>query len=142
MTGLFGGMALQKLIVELPARKVTGAVLFAKYARAADLGNGVYVYPAFAVMSELITIAAFVIAITTDDSAEVIAWLGIASCCGLGVLVMTFFAAPQMLRIGKAEDREEIITPLLEKFVRYSWPRAVFVWLQFGALLWVLRSRP
>lgn len=136
VSGLFGGINLQKLIVELPARKKVGAVTFAKYARASDLGNGLFIYPAFAIIGELITISSFLIALSGSLASEITVLLGLASGAGFGVLAMTFFAAPQMLSIGKAEDKEEVLSQLLEKIVLYSWPRAVFVWLQFGLLLW------
>src|SRR5215471_19998043 len=89
MSGLFGGVALQKLMVELPARNRVGAIAFAKYARASDLGNGLYVYPAFAIVGELVTLGAFVMAFKTDAPPIATVLLGLASAAGLGVLVTT-----------------------------------------------------
>lgn len=137
-SGLFGGMALQKLIVELPARKKIGVTTFARYARASDLGNGLFIYPLFAVINIILTIASFMLTLNMENTSTEATLLGLATGCGLGVLIMTIFAAPQMFRLGKLGDQEELLTSILEKFVLYSWPRAVFIWIQFGLLLWVL----
>ena len=45
-----------------------------------------------------------------------------------------------MLKIGRTENREELIAPLLERFVRYSSVRVIFIWLDFAVLLWALAA--
>jgi hypothetical protein len=44
VSGVLAGLSLDKVIVQLPARHRMGAVAYAGYARAADLGNGVVFY--------------------------------------------------------------------------------------------------
>jgi hypothetical protein len=44
LSGVLAGLSLDKVIVQLPARHRMGAVAYAGYARAADLGNGVVFY--------------------------------------------------------------------------------------------------
>jgi hypothetical protein len=138
LSGLFSGIALQKSLVELPARKKTGAIIFAKYARASDLGNGIYLYPACAILGAIITISAFVVAMQSVAALSVTIALGAASAFSIGVLVMTLFAAPQMLKIGKTGDEEMALANLLNKFANYSLPRTVFICLQFAALFFAL----
>lgn len=138
--GLFAGVGLQKLLVELPARKTVGTVAFAQYSRASDLRNGVYLYPTLAIGGFVLKGFTFVLAWQWDYKGDVLLPLGIAIVFGAGVLVTTGFAAPQMLRIRRTEDKEHLLSPLLEKFVFYSYPRAVFMWLQFAAMMWVIVS--
>src|SRR3569832_318294 len=135
LSALLGGMALQKLLIELPARKRIGVAAFAAYARAADLGNGLYVYPFLAIASEIATIGALIADLRTDAGSAITMLLSFASAAGLAVLVMTFFAAPQMLGVGQAGDDESTLQRLFDSFVLYSWPRAVFICLQFDTLL-------
>lgn len=136
--GLFAGIAVQKLFVELPARKKIGAVAFAHYSRASDMGNGFYIYPSFAIGGLLLKGLTYILALKSAYPLHVLVPLGFAVSFGIGVLVTTAFAAPQMLRLRRMEDKEELLSPLLENFVTYSYPRAVFMWLQFAALLWAL----
>ena len=136
--GLFAGIGLQKLFVELPARKKIGTIPFSEYSRASDLGNGLYLYPSFAILGILLKFFTFVLVMRSNYSLGIVLPLGLALAFGIGVLVMTGFAAPQMLRLRKTENKEELLSPLLEKFVTYSYPRTVFMGLQFLTILWAL----
>ena len=42
--GILAGLSLDKVIVQLPARRRIGVTAYAAYARAADLGNGIAFY--------------------------------------------------------------------------------------------------
>jgi len=44
--GILAGLSLDKVIVQLPARRRIGITAYAAYARAADLGNGIAFYAA------------------------------------------------------------------------------------------------
>ena len=138
MDGIFAGIAVQKLFVELPTRKKIGAVAFARYARASDMGNGFYVYPGLAIGGMLLKVLIYVLALRAGYPPQVIVPIGLAVAFNIGVLVTTAFAAPQLLRLRRMEDKEELLSPLLEKFVTYSYPRAAFIGLQFAAMLWAL----
>jgi hypothetical protein len=138
LDGLLAGIGLQKLFVELPARKKIGVVAFSDYSRASDLMNGVYLYPSFAIGGVLLKVLAFVFILRSNYDLGVTFPLGLAVVFGIGVLIMTIFAAPQMFKIGKTENKKELLSPLLEKFMTYSYPRAVFMGLQFLTTLWVL----
>ncbi len=133
--GLFAGIAVQKVFVELPARRKIGAVAFAQYARASNMGNGLYIYPAFACGGFVLTCIVLFLANHAAYATGILFLIGLAAAFSVGVLVMTAFAAPLMHKISKIENKEELISPLLEKFVFYSYPRAVFIWLQFVTIL-------
>jgi hypothetical protein len=58
VTGLLAGASLDKSIVQLPARRRMGVVEFAAFSRAADLGNGLILYPILGIGAALFTILA------------------------------------------------------------------------------------
>jgi hypothetical protein len=60
--GILAGLSLDKVIVQLPARRRIGVTAYAAYARAADLGNGVAFYAAVGVGAAALTLAAFAVA--------------------------------------------------------------------------------
>jgi hypothetical protein len=136
--GLFAGIALQKLVVELPARKKIGTVAFVRYFRASDLENGRFIYPPFVIVGFLLKGLIFILAEQAGFSINMLIPLVLAIAFNVGILIMTAFAAPQMINVRKIEDKEELLSPKLEKFVTYSFPRAIFMMLQFGAILWTL----
>ncbi len=47
--GLLAGSAVDRGIVSFPARRRVGTIAWARYSRAADLGNGIYLYPFLAI---------------------------------------------------------------------------------------------
>jgi len=53
-------------------------------------------------------------------------------------LAVTLIAAPKMLRIGKTDDREDLLAPLVAGFVRLSYVRLALICLTFAFLLWAL----
>src|SRR5215468_7383306 len=62
--GILAGLSLDKVIVQLHARRRIGVTAYAAYARAADLGNGVAFYAAAAagVGAAALALAAFAVA--------------------------------------------------------------------------------
>src|SRR5262245_1698232 len=80
--GILTGLSLDKVLVQLPARRRLGVVAYAAYARAADLGNGVVLYSVTGVGAAVVTIAAA--ASGGGATAGVRALLGVAA--GLSVL--------------------------------------------------------
>jgi hypothetical protein len=59
---ILAGLSLDKVIVQLPARRRIGVTAYATYARAADLGNGIAFYAAVGVGAAVLTLAAFAVA--------------------------------------------------------------------------------
>ena len=125
MGGILAGLSLDKVIVQLPARRRLGAVGYARYARAADLGNGVVFYAIVGVGAAALTVAAFGIALAVNASATVRLLLGAAAVLSVLHSAVTGRAAPTMFRIGQAPDTPEALEPLLSRFARWSAVRAV-----------------
>jgi hypothetical protein len=67
--GILSGLSLDKVIVQLPARAPMGVVSYARYARAADLRNGVVFYAVTGICAAVLTIAAAIVAFANDTEA-------------------------------------------------------------------------
>ncbi|MGH3169959.1 MAG: hypothetical protein ACRDN0_29265 [Trebonia sp.] len=132
--GLLAGLSLDKVIVQLPARRRIGAVAYAAYARSADLGNGVAFYAAVGVGAAALTIAAFATAVARGSSGAVTGLLAAAAALSVLHSAATGGAAPVMFKIGRAEDTQAALEPLLARFARRSAARAA---LQAATLITV-----
>jgi hypothetical protein len=102
--GLRAGGAIDRAIVSFPARRRIGAIAWAQYARAADLGNGTYLYPSLAIGGLLAALAALLVAIAGHGVGRLILPLATGAVAGAANLAVTAAGAPKMLHIGKTDD--------------------------------------
>ena len=123
--GLLAGLSLDKVIVQLPARRQMGVVGYAAYARAADLGHGVAFYASVGVSAAVLTVAAVAVAAARGAPAAVTGLLAAAAVLSVLHSAATGRAAPTMFRIGRAEDNQAALAALLARFARWSAARAV-----------------
>jgi hypothetical protein len=121
--GILAGLSLDKVIVQLPARRRIGVTAYAAYARAADLGNGIAFYAAVGVGAAVLTVAAFAVAVGVGAPVAVTGLLAAAALLSLVLGAMTARAAPTMFQIGQAGD-DQALAPLLARFARWSAARA------------------
>jgi len=96
--GILAGLSLDKVIVQLPARRRIGVTAYAAYARAADLGNGIAFYAAVGVGAAVLTLAAFAVAASRGAPAAVTGLLAAAALLSLVHSAMTARAAPTSSR--------------------------------------------
>ena len=122
--GILAGLSLDKVIVQLPARRRIGVTAYAAYARAADLGNGIAFYAAVGVGAAVLTLAAFAVAASVGAPGAVTGLLAAAALLSLVHSAMTARAAPAMFQIGRAGDDQAALAPLLARFARWSAARA------------------
>jgi hypothetical protein len=122
--GILAGLSLDKVIVQLPARRRIGVIAYAAYARAADLGNGIAYYAAVGTGSALLTVAAFGVAASRAAPGTVTGLLAGGAVLSLVHSAMTARAAPAMFQIGRAGDDQEASALLLARFARWSAARA------------------
>ena len=122
--GILAGLSLDKVIVQLPARRRIGVTAYAAYARAADLGNGIAFYPAVGAGAAMLTLAAFAVAASRGAPRAVTGLLAAAALFSLAHSAMTARAAPTMFQIGRAGDDQAALAPLLARFARWSAARA------------------
>ncbi len=79
---ILGGAGIDRLIVQLPARHRIGALAYATYARATDLGNGRFLYPILGIGGPLATWAALVVALITGATGRRSSRLGRSGTTG------------------------------------------------------------
>lgn len=135
---ILGGSGVDRLVVHLPARHRIGAVAYARYARATDMGNGFYLYPLLGIGGPLLTFAALAVALIQGAPTMVVALLASASVLSILHSLTTVRAAPTMMRVGRSEEREELIAPLLDRFTFWSWFRSIFQIATAVVLVWTL----
>jgi len=123
--GLLAGLSLDKVIVQLPARRRMGPVRYAGYARSADLGNGVVFYASVGVSAAALTIAAAAVAAARGAPALVTGLLAAAAALSVLHSAAAGRAAPIMFQVGRAEDTPAALAPLLDRFARWSAARAI-----------------
>jgi len=123
--GILAGLSLDKVIVQLPARRRIGVTAYAAYARAADLGNGIAFYAAAGIGAAALTIAAFAVAAARQAQGTVTALLAAAAALSLVHSATTARAAPAMFKIGRAGNNPAVLEPLLTRFARWSATRVV-----------------
>jgi hypothetical protein len=100
--GILAGLSLDKVIVQLPARRRIGVTAYVAYARAADLGNGIAFYAAVGAGAAVLTLAAFAVAASRGAPGAVTGMLAAAALLSLVHSAMTARAAPTMFQIGRA----------------------------------------
>ena len=86
----------------------------------------------------MVELAALVTAFVVQAPRAILLLLVAVVVAKVGVALTTIKAAPIMQRIGKTEDKAEILSPLIERFVNLNYLRAAFIWVEYGLLLWVL----
>jgi hypothetical protein len=138
---ILGGAGIDRLLVQIPAWHRIGPVAFAHYARVADMGNGYYLYPLLGISGPVFTWAALAVTLGTGAGTRIWVPLAVASVLCILHTLTTTQAAPTMMRVGRVEDRPELIAPLLDRFTLWSWPRAILQVLTAATLLWVLIAR-
>ncbi len=136
--GMLGGASLEASLVKLPARKRIGARAYAVFARGNDLGNGLWVYPPWAIGSALLVFAATAAAFAARAGTPLTVALAVASATSLLHFLATSRAAPVMLSIRDAPDEESVLAEKLDTFARWHAVRAAFQVLTFLALIWSL----
>src|SRR5258707_1484432 len=136
--GLLAGANTDTALVKLPARRRIGVIAYATFARGNDLGNGLVVYPIWAVSAALLTFIATIVAYVEQQPTGLLVPLSIASLASIGHFLATSQAAPVMLSLRHTPDDETILTAKLAKFVRCSAIRATVQVLTLFVLIWAL----
>lgn len=136
--GLIAGISFDVATVKLPTRKRIGVIAYARFARGNDMGNGIVVYPAIAVLALLLVAAATLTAYLMHMQETVMLPL-FAACSGtIAHVLCTARAAPNMLSLRNAADDEPFLAGKLDAFATWHAYRALFQFLTFLALVWAL----
>jgi hypothetical protein len=136
--GIIAGVSFDVAAVKLPTRKRIGVIAYAHFARGNDMGNGIVVYPAIAILALLLVAAATLVAHLTHMPDAVMFPL-FAACGGtIAHFLCTAKAAPNMLSLRNAADDEAFLAHKLNAFATWHAYRALFQFLTFVALVWAL----
>jgi len=119
------GLSVDTALVKLPTRWRIGVLAYATFARGNDLGNGVRVYPVWAILSALLVAVPTILAVTRGLSSSLTLVLAIASVATVGHFVVTGRAAPVMLSLRNTADDERLLTARLNAFARWHAARTV-----------------
>ena len=136
--GTLGGASLDGALVKLPARKRIGARAYAVFARGNDLGNGLWVYPSWAIVAALLVLAAAIVSLAGGSTPALRAALLAAAGASVLHFIATSRAAPVMLSIRNAPDDEQLLAERLNRFAFWHAFRAFFQLLTFLILIWAL----
>lgn len=138
--GLIAGISFDVATVKLPTRKRIGVIAYAQFARGNDMGNGIIVYPAVAILALLLVAAATITAYFTHALEAVL--LPLFAACGgtIAHFLCTAKAAPNMLSLRNAADDEVFLARKLDAFATWHAYRTLFPFLTFVALVWALTA--
>ena len=138
VTGLLAGASLDKAVVQLPARHRIGAIAFATFSRANDLGNGLIAYPVLGISAALLTIIAAAAAFLKNTPPAYAMPLYISALLSVLHSVTTSRAAPNMLSLRQGTNDEAVLSETLDRFARWHSLRAILQVLNFITLVWAI----
>lgn len=137
LNGILTGASLDQSIKQLPARHRIGAVAYATYSRASDLGMGIAWYAAIGVSAAVVTVAAAVVAVAGNIGSSRGVPLVIAGVLSVLHSLATSRAAPTLFSQRRMTD-EASLTAVFDRFTRWQAVRVCLQVLTFVATLWAL----
>ena len=138
VNGLLAGASIDQSIKQLPARHRIGVVAYSEYSKAADLGNGLILYPLLGIGGALIAIIAAVVGILSQPSGQAMITLWLVIILTIAHSAVTSLAAPTNISQRNATGNEERLTALFDRFVKLQAIRMPLQFFAFLALAWAL----
>jgi hypothetical protein len=135
--GLAAGMTVDRSIVALPAWRHLNVEAWAAFSRYADLGNGLYLYPAVGVSTWLLSMATAVVYTVQAGPSEAAAVVYAAAVVALIPVFATTRAVPNMLKVRHTDDDAQLMTAFAG-FQKWNNVRAVGQTLGFALNVWAL----
>ncbi|KPV54416.1 hypothetical protein SE17_03865 [Kouleothrix aurantiaca] len=141
LNGIAAGASLDQSIKQLPARHRIGAVAYATYSQAGDLGNGLFWYAGLGTCAVLVSLAATVVAVVERASAQhALPIFLVSGLWALHMLITLTLAAPTLRSQRHAEASEVALAAVFNRFERIQTLRVLLDVLIFGITLWALLS--
>jgi hypothetical protein len=123
LNGLIAGGALDKALMELPARKKIGYRAFFDYFRATDLGPGIVFYPLLGLAAPVVPIIAAITAHTTT--------ITVAAYFAIGHVVSTAGAISNALQLRTGIFSDNELGNIFHKFALWNGVRVICLLLAF-----------
>jgi hypothetical protein len=136
--GIIAGISIDVALVKLPTRKRIGPVAYAHFARNNDLGNGIVVYPALGITVLILTFVTTIIAFFFGIRLQEMIPLYVTCVLAVAHTLATANAAPIMLSLKTAKDKEKILEQKLDRFAFWHAIRTVFQVVAFISWIWAL----
>jgi hypothetical protein len=141
LNGIAAGASLDQSIKQLPARHRIGAVAYATYSQAADLGNGLFWYAGLGMCAVLLSLAATVVAFVQRTSAQhAVPIFLVTALWVLHIFITLALAAPTLRSQRRAGANEAALAAVFNRFERIQTLRVLLDVLIFGITLWALLS--
>jgi hypothetical protein len=141
LNGIAAGASLDQSIKQLPARHRIGAVAYATYSQAGDLGNGLFWYVGLGMCAVLVSVGATVVALVQRTSPQhALPIFLVSALWALHVLITLTLAAPTLRSQRRAEANEAALAEIFNRFERIQTIRVLLDVLIFGTTLWGLLS--
>ena len=123
LNGIAAGASLDQSIKQLPARHRIGAVAYATYSQAGDLGNGLFWYAGLGSCAVLVSVTATVVAFVQRASTQYAVPIFLVSALWtLHMLITLMLAAPTLRSQRRAEANEVALAAVFNRssaFRRY-----------------------
>jgi len=137
IVGPLAGMSLDQAAKQLPARHRIGVVAYSAYSRAADLKNGVYLYPPLGIAAVICGLAAALAGHLQGLPSETLLPLDLGAALAVAHAAVTAKAAPINLSQHKLDPADETrLARVFDRFALWNGVRAILQVANFAASLW------
>ncbi len=134
--GWLAGGSIDRYVVQVPAFRHLNIIQWGEYSRHADLGNGLFLYPAEAITPFLLLIISFIIVLMNKQLRSLKLPVSLALLLSTAGLFFTIFAAPVMLGIRTMPNDPVLLQQAFDKFHFWGGLRAIVQVLAFFPALW------
>jgi hypothetical protein len=138
LSGWLAGQSIDRYVIEVPGFRHIDIIQWAEYSRHADLGNGLFLYPAEAVISFLLFVISFIIIFMSKQLNILKLPVSFALLLSAAGLFFTIFAAPIILSLKNMPNDALLLQQAFDRFHFWGGLRAIAQVLAFFPALWAL----
>jgi len=135
-SGWLAGGGIDRYLVQVPGFRHIDIIQWGEYSRHADLGNGLFLYPAEAIVPFILFIVSFIIVLMNKQLSRLKIPVSLALILSAAGLFFTVFAAPVMLGIKNMPNDPVLLQQAFDTFHFWGGLRAIVQVLAFFPALW------